>query len=170
MNRPDKTPAKLTREEALVRMADLCARSEQCPADIGRKLRMKGLAETDIAAVIDELTDRKFLDTARFARSFANDKLKFAGWGRVKIKMELKARRIDDAEIAAALEGLDPEIYDDRLMRAARGKGKGLDLRRYADRGKLVRSLTARGFTISESMDAARRLYEEMSEDEEDEE
>ena len=65
----------LTRDEALVRMAGLCARSEQCASDIARKLRTKGLSSADIASVIDELKERSFLDEARYARSFARDKV-----------------------------------------------------------------------------------------------
>ena len=48
----------LSRDQALLRMADLCARSEQCPYDIRRKLLLKGMAAADVESVIAELSDR----------------------------------------------------------------------------------------------------------------
>ena len=78
-----KEKKPLTAEQALLRMADLCARSEQCPYDIAKKLRAKALSEADIHKVIDELRRRRFIDERRFAASFARDKVRFAGWGRL---------------------------------------------------------------------------------------
>lgn len=148
----------MTREEALLRMADLCARSEQCASDIEKKLRLKNLSNADIAAVIEELERRNFLDSSRFARSFANDKLRFSGWGRLKIRAALKLRRIPSADISEALENLDSEEYDTALMRVAGVKARSLDLTLYADRTKLLRHLLSRGFTPSESTTALKNL------------
>lgn len=148
----------MTREEALLRMADLCARSEQCASEIEKKLRLKKLSNGDIAAVIEELERRNFLDSSRFARSFANDKLKFSGWGRLKIQAALKLRRIPSSDISEAINTLDSEEYNATLMRVSKAKARLLDLSSYAERTKLLRHLVSRGFTPSESTAALKNL------------
>lgn len=153
---------QMSREDALVAMADLCARSEQCASEIARKLRAKGLADEDVGWVVGELKDRNFISHTRYAVSFANDRLRFSGWGRMKIRLELRARRIESADIENALSQLDASVYDEKLLAAARRKAASLDLALYDDRVRLLRHLVARGFTLDESRDAARRVYKEL--------
>lgn len=136
----------LTAEQALLRMADLCARSEQCPYDIARKLRAKNMPEQEVQSVIDELKRRGFVDERRFAASFARDKVRFAGWGRLKIRTALAARRIPTQAISEAMEAIEPDDYRQALLRAARAKAASLNLSDYDDRSKLCRHLLSRGF------------------------
>lgn len=139
----------LTREEALLAMADLCARSEQCAYDIAKKLRLKGLSSSDIMAVILELEEREFIDHKRFARSFARDKVRFSAWGKNKIKAALLSKRISASIINEAFQHIEPEDYNDALTRAAKAKSRQLDLSQYEDRLKLYRHLVSRGFESS---------------------
>ena len=149
----------LSRDQALLRMADLCARSEQCPYDIRRKLLLKGMAAADVESVIAELSDRGFLDSARYAGCFARDKVKFAAWGRLKIRAALATKRIPSAQIAEALASIDDEEYLEVLHRAARAKVAFLDLSLRDDRAKLFRHLLSRGF----EPDAVTRIVNNLS-------
>lgn len=135
-----------TSEQALIKMADLCARSEQCAFDISRKLRVKGLAGDQIAEIIDYLTEHKFIDSFRFARSFARDKIRFSAWGRIKIRAALIARRIPEAVISQAFAEVDPSDYSDAASRAASSRAASLDLSVYDDRLRLFRYMMSRGF------------------------
>ena len=140
---------KITSEGALQRMAALCARSEQCEADIRQKLYRMGLSSGDVQKIIEELTAGKFIDNARFARSFARDKCRFSCWGRNKIRLELKMRRITPPDIEQALDSIDKDEYLDALHRATSAKGRSLDVNgpeRRTERLKLFRHLLARGF------------------------
>lgn len=136
----------VTKEEMLLKMADLCARSEQCAFDIATKLRLKGLSASDISDVISSLTERKFIDDYRFARSFARDKVRFSAWGRRKIRLALAAKRIPSSVISDALLEIDDADYRDALSRCARSKAASLDLSNYEDRLRLYRYLASRGF------------------------
>lgn len=136
----------ITKEEALLSMASLCARSEQCPSDIYRKLRLKGLSHSASLDVIEDLKERKFVDEPRFARGFTNDKVRFSAWGRRKIGAALAVKRIPSELIRTALAEIDPGEYEDAALRAARAKSSGLDLELYEDRVKLYRHLLSRGF------------------------
>ena len=133
-------------EKLLQRMAALCARSEQCSFDIDRKLRRAGLPDADVRSIIDRLEANSFIDDRRFAGSFARDKVRFAGWGKLKIRMALAAKRIPQQIIAEALADIPTGDYRKALVSAATVKARTLNLADYGDRAKLMRHLAARGF------------------------
>ena len=148
----------LTRDEALLKMASLCARSEQAPSDIMRKLAAAGLDSADIESVIGELTDRKFLDELRYAIAFSRDKVRFSSWGRLKIRMGLIAKRIQSATIEEAWREVDQADYLEAAKKAAASAAKNLDLSRREEAVKLYRHLLSRGF----ESDLASRIVKEI--------
>lgn len=147
----------ITKEEALVEMAALCARSEQCAADIYKKLRGRSLSHSDAMDVIADLEDRGFIDHTRYARSFTNDKMRFSAWGRIKIRVALLAKSIPENCIREALGSLDPAEYAEAVSRAACAKASGLDLTSYEGRLKLYRHLLSRGFESDISLAEVKR-------------
>ena len=152
-------PAKpTTKESLLLRLASLCARSEQCESDIVRKIYSKGLGSSDVDWILQNLRERAFVDDARFARSFARDKVRFSAWGRRKIRAALIAKRISEATIGDAFEQIDPDDYADALARAARAKAANLDLAERDDRVKLFRHLVSRGFESDIAMAEIKQL------------
>lgn len=136
-------------EAARLRMADLCARSEQCAYEIRQKLSRMGLPPHDVEDVLDFLRREKFVDDARYARSYARDKCRFSGWGVNKIRLGLMAKRIDAHLVDVAVKSIDAGDYREALKRAAASKAAGLDLHGsegQANRAKLYRHIISRGF------------------------
>lgn len=133
-------------DRLLQRMAALCARSEQCSFDIGSKLRRAGLPDADVRNILDRLKADGFIDDRRYAGSFARDKVRFSGWGKLKIRMALASKRIPAPTIADALDSISSEDYRKALVSAATLKARTLDLADHGDRTKLMRHLAARGF------------------------
>ncbi len=146
----------------LSRMASLCARSEQCEADIAAKLHKAGLSRDDADSIMRRLRDDRFLDNRRFARAFASDKSRFAGWGRVRIRMALAMKRIPSDIVAEALDNIDDEEYMEAMRRTARAKTRTLDISLRDDRNKLYRHLLSRGY---ESALAVKVIKELLSSD-----
>ena len=139
----------ITPEAAKIRMADLCARAEQCEADIRQKLYRLGLSSGEVQHIITELKDEKFIDNERYARSFARDKCRFSCWGRYKIRLALAAKRLTPQEIAQGLDAIERADYLNALKRTTIAKAKSLDLNgpdAREERMKLFRHLIARGF------------------------
>ena len=101
---------EVTPQKALEMMAGLCAKSEQCPYDIMAKLRKFGLTAEDAGEVLDSLREQKFVDEARYARSFARDKVRFSGWGRNKIRQQLMLKRIPTALKHLMTRGFEAEL------------------------------------------------------------
>lgn len=136
----------ISKEEALLAMADLCARSEQCEFDIVRKLRLKMLPMSSISEIIDYLKENRYIDADRYASGFANDKVRFSAWGRLKIRAALIAKKIPSHSIQTALDNIDESDYADALRRAVNAKIRSVDLNVYEDRMKMYRYLMSRGF------------------------
>ena len=158
MNSRNSTPP--SREKLLLQMSGLCAKCEQCEHDLREKMRRKGATSADIDQVIDYLYDHNFLDEERYARAYARDKLRFNGWGRLKIRMMLASKRLSREAIAVAMEATDIPEYSEVLEQMVRGKARALDLSDAADRQKLLRSIYSRGFEpqlIIKAMEALRR-------------
>lgn len=152
-----------TAEELLVKMAGLCSRSEQCEGDIVTKLLRAGLTRGAAGDVINELKERGFIDEARYARAFARDKVRLAGWGRRKIRMALATKRIGSLAISEALAEIDPEEYLRAATAVAEAKARSLDLGLREDVARLYRSLAARGYegdTVAAAVRALRRKGE----------
>lgn len=136
----------ISKEEALLAMAGLCARSEQCEFDIVRKLRLKKLPMSSISEIIDYLKENRYIDADRYASGFANDKVRFSAWGRLKIRAALIAKKIPSHSIQTALDNIDESDYADALRRAVNAKIRSVDLNVYEDRMKMYRYLMSRGF------------------------
>lgn len=156
-----KAKKPIDKESARLRLAGVCASTETCESEAWEKLRRWGLGFAEAEEVIDELIEGRYIDDGRYARAYASDKLRFAGWGRNKIRMMLSAKRISPALITEALDSLDHDLYARALMKVARTRAKGLDLADYNDRAKLMRRLMSRGFESGLVVSAVNELREE---------
>lgn len=129
------------------------------------KLRKYGLTEEDADEVLDSLRELKFVDEARYARSFARDKVRFSGWGRNKIRQQLMLKHIPAALITEGLDAIEPADYKDALIRAAKAKVKSLYLTEYGDRTKLLKHLMTRGFEAELSMKMVAAMVKRLTKD-----
>ena len=101
----------ITPDNAFLRLATLCARCEQAEGDLRKKLRDWGIASSDADAIIDRLKQERYLDNERYAHAYCRDKLRFNGWGRIKIAFMLKGKGVEQEFIDAALAQIDEEQY-----------------------------------------------------------
>ncbi len=157
-----------TPQQALQQLAAACARAEICPADALARLRRRGLSAGDAQKVVDELVDRGFIDPERYARAFAADKMRFAGWGRRKIAMALRVKRLAREHISEALDALDPDEYEERLTAILRSKMRSLASAApepYELRRKLYAFAAGRGFESDLISRAVRAVVGSASED-----
>ena len=110
-----KARKPISPQNALSRLEDLCARSEQCSGEARKKLSGWGIAPTDAERIISSLVERRFIDDSRFCRAFVRDKLYFARWGRRKIQLSLAHKQISRGLDSLALLALDPLYARDTL-------------------------------------------------------
>lgn len=112
----------------LTRYQALCSRSEQCSADILRKLLKTFDGDEEKAReVLEALKADKFLDDARYATAFARDKARLEGWGPVKIRFKLRSKGVPEAAIEEGLSQIDSDEAEEKLYKLVLTKCKTLE-------------------------------------------
>lgn len=141
------TSKKLTPSNALVKLQELCARSEQCSYEIQSRLYKWGIDGTMASRILALLRRDRYVDDRRFASAFVRDKLVFNRWGRAKIKLALIQKRLDGDIIAEAMAEIDPDEYRTALIEVLSAKARTLpETQSYESRNRLLRHAASRGF------------------------
>lgn len=156
MDKPEKI---VTPEQAFAQMAQLCARKECCVWDVRQKLKRMSLSEEAVGAIIDRLTKGRFIDEARYSRNFIHDKLVFNKWGKMKIVLSLRQKRIPTEVIDAAFEEFSERQLSEslpQLLEAKRKTVKGNSP--YEINGKLIRYALGRGYPMNEVLRCMREM------------
>lgn len=149
----------ITPDNAYLRLATLCARSEQAQGDLRKKLHDWGITENDSNDIIARLKQERYLDNERYARAYCRDKLRFNGWGRIKIAFMLRSKGIEQEYIDAALAEIDGEEYAAILDNAIEAKAKTLTGKEPEQfTASLLRFASSRGFEPSVIFPAIERL------------
>ena len=81
-------------------------------AELARLLARKRVEPAVIDSVVGELCEQGYLDDARFALRFAEDRRRLDGWGAERIEQRLLALGVDRHHVAAAVacQGADAEL------------------------------------------------------------
>lgn len=87
-------------------------RRDHTVAELARVLAHKRVEPAVIDAVVGELCEQGYLDDARFAQRFAEDRRRLDGWGAERIERRLTALGVDPELIAAAIgrQSADDEL------------------------------------------------------------
>ena len=115
--------------KVLSRLQNRCARVECCSSDIRKKAEAalaEAADETIVEEIMESLQREGYVDDLRYASAFAREKASLTGWGPVKIRFALAAKRIPDEIIRQALEELDGSASDKRLRSLLAAKWKNL--------------------------------------------
>lgn len=147
----------MTAEKALNIIAGLCSKKEYCSKDIREKLLKWEIQEKEITKIMEFLYHHKFIDDARFARIYTEDKFRFNHWGKQKIALMLRQKDISPEVIDEAFEVLKKQDYDAGCLEILQQKMKSLSEKNpYQLKAKLIRFALGRGFdydTINKSLD-----------------
>lgn len=109
-------------DEKSIKVADrlraVCSRREYCMSDVFRKaLKALDGDETRAKEVLEVLVNEKYVDDFRYASAFARDKSSIQGWGSIKIRYMLSSKGINRDVISMALEEVDRDRADGRLLK-----------------------------------------------------
>lgn len=148
MDFEDKKPKKkLTPNQATIKAQNSCAYQERCQQEMRDKLYEWGLYSNDVENIIANLISDNFLNEERFAKAYSGGKFRIKKWGRVKIKIELKRRKISDYCIKKAMQEIDEDEYIKTLKAVIAKKSKEIkggkeQVRNY----KIAQYALSRGF------------------------
>jgi regulatory protein len=149
-----------TVEEARSRMERFCAYQERCHQEVVSRLKSMGMIPAAIDAIVVHLIESGFLSEERFAQAFAHGKLHQKGWGKQRLRRELKRREITEFLIRKTLDEIEPEAYlrvfdtlaEKRWKQLAGESDPQKKLRKFAD------YLQYRGWTFDQILEKGREL------------
>lgn len=115
---------KYSPTQALKKAAYFCAIQERCHQEIRNKLFDWGLFSDQVEQCIAELISTGFINEERYAKAFAGGKFRIKKWGRVKIKNELKQKKISEYCINKGLQEIADADYGATLKEILLKKSK----------------------------------------------
>ena len=130
-----------------------CATAEHCNAEIVTKLQQWGAQSEQIEDILLHLTTQRYIDEARYCHAFAHDKVRYQGWGRIKVRAALFAKHLPSSLINQAIADIDENEYFDVLKRVIDTKKRAINSKDPRAREKLIRFCLQRGFTYDEISD-----------------
>ena len=138
---------KLTKEQALQKLKHYCTYQERSHYEVMQKLWELKVAKSDHDLIIATLIDEDYLNEERFAIQFAGGKFRMKQWGRVKIKLALKQKKVSEVLIKQALKGIDERDYNSMMKKIIAERGKKTAEKNPAKRKyKIAQYLISRGF------------------------
>ncbi|MBA3264663.1 MAG: RecX family transcriptional regulator [Thermoleophilaceae bacterium] len=128
---------------------------ERTVAELRAFLERKRVEPEAIEDAVAELTEAGFLDDARYAQRFAEDKRELERWGSERIARELQRRGValDLIEVAVADRSREAELETALLVLAQRVQPPRDD----RDRDRAWRLLVRRGYEAEVAYEAVRR-------------
>ena len=147
---PLKSKKPMTAEMAMIRLETLCSRAEHCRYELSEKLRQWLVPAAEAQKILESLESRKFFDDSRFAEIYARHKALYGKWGKRKIAMGLRLKRISANNITAALEAIDENQYRAAMIEALTAKARTIkEGDTFEGRTKLYRFGASRGYEPS---------------------
>jgi regulatory protein len=145
----------LTIEEIINKLESYCAYSERCIEDVKLKLLQLKADPEWYDKVIEYLVENKFISEERFVSQFISGKIRIKQWGRIKIKHELKKKRISESLINKHISAIDADAYYETIKSVMLKKLKELkketpEQKKY----KLFKYAYSRGFEPDITSDA----------------
>lgn len=141
----------ISKEEARLRLASLCAMGEHCEGECRKKMDNWGISSTDQEEIINFLLDERYVDDLRYARSYAKDKRLYSGWGARKISQGLYSKGVARNITCQALEEVSDEEYVKVLKNILASKRRSVSGdNEYEINGKLIRFALGRGFSYAQ--------------------
>jgi regulatory protein len=110
-----KRNTAITPAQAWIKAQKYCAYQERCHQEVRNKLYELGLRPDEVENIIVLLIEENFLNEERFARAYAGGKFRTKKWGRVKIMLELKARKISPYCIKEGMKEIDDVQYYEQM-------------------------------------------------------
>lgn len=134
-------------KQGLAKAEHYCAYQERSQQEVRDKLYEWGLYPSDVEQIISRLIADNFLNEERFAKAYAQGKLRQNGWGKVKIKQGLKFKKVSEPLIKKALLSLDLDEYLEILRKIIDKKDRSVTEKDSFKRNyKLKQYALGRGF------------------------
>jgi regulatory protein len=124
-------------------------------AEMRTKLAAKGVDEDTIDAAVAELIEQDYLDDARFAQRFVEDRVRLDGWGSERIERRLRELGVPGEDVSMALRARDfgTELDAAVALLQRRWRQPPADAR---ERDRALGFLVRKGYDLELAYDAIR--------------
>jgi len=152
-----------TVEEAKKRLERYCSYQDRCHKEVEQKLyEMRMISEASELLLL-YLLENDFLNEERYAKSFARGKFNIKNWGKNKIALELKQRKISKYNIDVALKEIEDESYHSKIKFLAVKKYELLsETDTFKKKQKLINFLLRKGYENYLVYDVAREITQNV--------
>lgn len=134
-------------EWVLSKMQQYCAFQERSMFDVKTKLKTFHLQEDVYEKIIIKLKKENFLNEERFAKAFANGKLRINKWGRSKIYAAMQQKRVPELFILEGINSIDEDEYISVLKNVIQKKTEELnETDTFKRNKKLAKFAASKGF------------------------
>ena len=135
-------------EKALQKIKHFCSYQERNHQEVKEKLYSFGLYKMDVEMLLSQMIEENYLNEERFAIAFVGGRFRIKKWGRVKIRYELKQKRISDYCIKKGLASITEDDYIKTLQKLFTEKKTSLKLEKniFIKKQKIQSFLMQRGF------------------------
>ena len=144
-------------QKGLDRAFRYLSRRDRTVAEVRAHLLAKETSDSVIDEVVEELRVQGYLDDARYAQRFAEDRRNLDGWGSERIERKLRSLGIEREEVAAALAAQDGEGELAAAVEILRRRCR-VPPETDRDRDRALGMLARRGYELEVAYDAVRAL------------
>ena len=133
------------------------SRRDRTEAELRRHLAAKDVGEREAdAATTAEVVRMGYLDDARYARTFAEDRRNLDGWGAERIERWLLALGVDRDHVAAAVGGRDGDEELEAAVELLRRRFRDGVFADERERERALGMLARKGYELELAYDAVR--------------
>ena len=146
-------------QEVQSKLERYCVYQERCHQEVWDKLYALGVPKALAAEVVTHLIAHDFLNETRFAQVFARSKFRQKGWGKNRINLELKKRKVSDYNCRKALQEIDDQAYEETFKQLfAKRKAAVKHYAPLVQKRKIMDYLRYRGWEIERIYEALKTL------------
>jgi regulatory protein len=150
---------RITPQQALPKIESYCAYQERCHQEVLTKLKSFGLNQAEQDQILVKLIQSDFLNEERFAKAFVGGKFRQKKWGKTKIIIELKKRKISDYCINKALKEIDEDNYDQTIEALAHKYFKTIKKGQlFMRQQKTIKFLMSKGYEYDLCQETVKKL------------
>lgn len=149
---------KITKEKALTKLTDMCAKREICPSKATELMWRWGVKPDEQQEILEYLTLHRYIDPKRYATLFVREKCRIGKWGKRKIIEALRVKHLSKEVISFAIE---QEYREDKetlttILKQKIKTTKGKDANDI--RNKVIRFGLSRGFEYEDIATALKEI------------
>jgi regulatory protein len=158
----EKNKGKLNAGQAMLKAEGYCAYQERSQQEVRDKLYEWGLWPEAVENIIAELITKNFLNEERFAKAFAGGKFRMQKWGRIKIKIALRQKRVSEYCIKKGLQEIEEDDYLKTLRDVLEKKSAQLTEKNpLRKKHKLIQYAAAKGYEQNLIIDTLKEMGED---------